>query len=58
MYTQLWQLIADQEGAATVEYALLLAVLVLSSLGAWLGLGANVKKSIAAATNALSRPLG
>lgn len=48
----------DEEGMATVEYAMLLALTVVAVIGAWLGLGVKVKQAVAAATNSISQPLG
>ena len=50
--------IQDEEGMATVEYALLLALVVVGTIGAWVGLGAKIKQAVATATNSISQPLG
>ena len=47
----------DEQGVATVEYALLLALLAVASVGAWMGLSSKIKLTLATATNAISQPL-
>ena len=42
MLRTLWQLWRDEDGVTTVEYALLLALIVVASIGAWSALGRNV----------------
>ena len=58
MKNRLWDWIEDEEGVATVEYAMLLALVVIASLGAWVGLAAKLRIAIANGTNAISQPLG
>lgn len=48
----------DEDGVATVEYAMLLAVVVVATIGAWVTLGAKIKLAVATATNSISQPLG
>lgn len=48
----------DEEGTVTVEYALLLALMVVATVGAWTTLGGKLKMTIDCATNELSQPLG
>ena len=48
----------DEEGTAVVEYALLLVVVVVASVGAWIGLGNQIKTAIGACNNSISQPLG
>jgi Flp pilus assembly pilin Flp len=48
----------DEEGTAVVEYALLLAVMVVVSIGAWIGLGNKIKLALGTCTNSISQPLG
>ena len=43
MLRQLWQ---DECGLTTVEYALLLALLVVAGLAAWTGFGGKVKTAV------------
>jgi Flp pilus assembly pilin Flp len=43
----------DEEGLTTVEYALLLALIVVVAIAAWGALGAGVKKNINESTTAL-----
>jgi len=42
-------LIADEDGLTTVEYALLLALLVVAAIGVWTSFGAKVRASVARA---------
>ncbi len=37
---------AERRGTATVEYALLLAVLVIVAVGVWVGLGATIRDAL------------
>jgi Flp pilus assembly pilin Flp len=46
--SELW---TDETGSASVEYALLLAVVVVASLGAWVSLRNRVIETINAVTN-------
>jgi Flp pilus assembly pilin Flp len=52
------QFLSDQTGSASVEYALLLCLLVAASVGAWTALGAQVRRNLVAMTSTLSRPTG
>ena len=47
----------DEEASASVEYALLLSMITIASLGAWVGLGTSVKATMVALTSALGGPL-
>jgi len=40
---ELWK---DEEGLTTVEYALLLALVVVAGIAAWQGLGTTVKTTV------------
>ncbi|NLO06710.1 MAG: Flp family type IVb pilin [candidate division WS1 bacterium] len=42
----LHQLLSDETGVATVEYALLLALVIIASLAAWQNLGGAVRDMI------------
>jgi len=42
----------DEEGLTTVEYALLLALLVVAAIGVWTTFGGKVKTSVASSSNA------
>ncbi|MGD9520177.1 MAG: Flp family type IVb pilin [Armatimonadota bacterium] len=44
---------ADEEGLTTVEYALLLALLVVAALGVWATFGGTVRNAVANADNAI-----
>lgn len=48
----------DEEGLTTVEYALLMALLVVAAIGVWTTFGGKVKESVSASTNAFSNTLG
>ena len=56
MRCRIWNLVEDEDGVATVEYAMLLAVVVVATIGAWIGLGAKVKTAIINCTNSISLP--
>ena len=47
---QLW---SDEDGLASVEYALLLAVLVVLALGTWQGLSSNLIGKLNTISNAV-----
>jgi Flp pilus assembly pilin Flp len=49
--------VRDEEGLTTVEYALLLALLVVAAVGVWTTFGRQVKNSVSSATNALSNSM-
>ncbi|MCD6362069.1 MAG: Flp family type IVb pilin [Armatimonadetes bacterium] len=40
---ELWK---DEEGLTTVEYALLLALVVVAGIAAWQGLGSTVRNAV------------
>jgi len=48
--SRLWR---DELGTSTVEYALLLAVIVMASAGAWTGMRTALTHALTAATDAL-----
>jgi len=47
----------DEEGLTTVEYALLLALLVVAAIGVWTTFGAKVEESVSTSTNVLGNTL-
>jgi Flp pilus assembly pilin Flp len=49
--SRLW---SDQEGLVTVEYALLLALMVVAALSTWTTFGAVVRTKVATAGNAIN----
>lgn len=57
MRTWLSQWVRNEEGMATVEYALLLALVVVAAIGVWVALAGKLKAAIATATNSISQPL-
>ena len=44
MLKKLWQ---DEEGLTTVEYALLLTLVIITAIGAWTTLGGQVNSTVA-----------
>lgn len=48
---------ADEEGLTTVEYALLMALLVVAAIAVWTTFGDKVKESVSSSTNAFSNTL-
>ena len=48
---RLW---TDEDGLTTVEYALLLALLVVAAIAVWSTFGAKVRGSVGLSTNALT----
>ena len=48
----------DEEGLTTVEYALLLAMLVVAAIGVWTQFGAKVQRSVSMTTNSFTNTLG
>ena len=49
MARTLW---TDEEGLATVEYALLLALLVVGTIGVWAAIGSKVQQAMESAAAA------
>jgi Flp pilus assembly pilin Flp len=50
------RLLGDEDATATVEYALLVALVVIASLSAWVALGGTLKKVISSASNTMGQP--
>jgi len=48
---------SDEEGLTTVEYALLMALLVVAAIGVWTTFGGKVKESVGASTNAIGNAM-
>jgi Flp pilus assembly pilin Flp len=48
---------SDEEGLTTVEYALLLALLVVAAVAVWTTFGRQVKSSVSSSTNAMSNAM-
>ena len=48
----------DEEGLTTVEYALLMALLVVAAIGVWTLFGTKVKESVTKSTAAFTNTLG
>ncbi len=46
----------DEQGTASVEYALLLSLVVVATLGAWVELGAKVRETLVTLTVSISQP--
>jgi len=55
MIKKLWK---DEDGLTTVEYALLLALLVVAAIGVWTAFGGRVKQSVQRSTNAFNNAEG
>lgn len=55
MLKALWK---DEEGLTTVEYALLLALLVVAAIAVWTAFGARVQQSVTASTGAFDTATG
>lgn len=55
MVKGLWK---DEDGLTTVEYALLLALLVVAAIGVWTVFGARVQESVNASTDAFGTAEG
>jgi Flp pilus assembly pilin Flp len=51
MLKRLWK---DEEGLTTVEYALLLALLVVAAITVWTTFGATVRAKVATAGNSIN----
>jgi len=51
MYGMVKTLWKDEDGLTTVEYALLLALLVVAAIGIWTAFGARVQQSVKTSTN-------
>lgn len=49
-----WQ---DEEGLTTVEYALLLALVVVAGIAAWQGLGSTVQEGVEASATTIADPM-
>ena len=51
----LWK---DEEGLTTVEYALLLALLVVAAIGVWTAFGGRVKGVVSSSDSAIGTAAG
>ncbi|HEY3396527.1 MAG TPA: Flp family type IVb pilin [Armatimonadota bacterium] len=58
MYNKIKSMWSDEEGLTTVEYALLMALLVVAAIGVWTTFGGKVKQSVAQSSNAFANTLG
>jgi Flp pilus assembly pilin Flp len=45
---------AEQEGLTTVEYAVLLALIVVAAIAAWTTFGQTVQAKVASSTNSIN----
>lgn len=52
----LWRWLGDEEGTATVEYALLVCAVALATAEAWVALMEKIRDVLVTATGALSAP--
>jgi Flp pilus assembly pilin Flp len=48
---------SDEEGLTTVEYALLLALLVVAAVAVWTTFGRQVQSSVSASTGAIQNAM-
>ena len=55
MLTTLWK---DEEGLTTVEYALLLALLVVAAIGVWSAFGSKVQTAVTSSDAAFGTATG
>ena len=55
MIKTLW---TDEEGLTTVEYALLLALLVVAAIGVWSTFGTKVQSAVTSSTTAFDTATG
>jgi Flp pilus assembly pilin Flp len=51
MFSRLWE---DEAGLTTVEYALLLALLVVAALATWTTFGGTIRNKVTAAGGAIN----
>ena len=49
---------ADEEGLTTVEYALLLVLLVMAAIGVWSAFGTKIQSSVSSSTSAFDTATG
>ena len=54
---RVWELVGDEGGTSTVEYAMLLALVAVACISGWVALGADLRNVINRASNAISQPL-
>lgn len=54
MFIALRRLWHDEEGMATVEYAMLLALVVIGGLAAWQNLGGTIRTVLEESTNTIA----
>ena len=57
MFNRIKGLWHDEEGLTTVEYALLLALLVVAALSVWTTFGGTVKTAVATSGNAIGNAM-
>ena len=55
MLTTLWK---DEDGLTTVEYALLLALLVVAAIGVWSAFGSKVQSAVTSSSSAIDTATG
>jgi pilus assembly protein Flp/PilA len=53
MLDRIRKFVSDEEGLTSVEYALLLALIVVVAIGVWSTLGSNVKDKVGNIDNAI-----
>lgn len=54
MVREVWELVRDEDGTATVEYALLLSLVVIASIAAWQSLSDTLANVLRESTNTIA----
>ena len=54
MFDRLQKIWTDEAGLTTVEYALLLALLVVAALGVWTTFGATIRAKVASSGDSIN----
>lgn len=54
MFERIKSFVKDEEGLTTVEYALLLALLVVAALGTWTAFGGIVRDKVTSSGNSIN----
>ena len=57
MFDKIKKIWADEAGLTTVEYALLLALLVVAAVSVWTLFGNQIQTSVASSTNAIQNSM-
>lgn len=54
MFERIKSFVKDEEGLTTVEYALLLALLVVAALGTWTAFGGIIRDKVTSSGNSIN----